>query len=87
MRQFLEPINLQINPDSLSQGEQAIRQALALQLYAQDIFTLGQARRLADLSVWEFQQLLAQHNIQRHYSEIELAEDVDAIETGTWQSS
>jgi predicted HTH domain antitoxin len=73
-------------PDTLNQGEQAIRQVLALQLYAQNIFTFGQARRLADLSVWEFQQLLAQHNIQRHYSEIELAEDADAIETGTWQT-
>jgi predicted HTH domain antitoxin len=79
MRQFPDPINLEISPDSLSQGEQSIRQTLALQLYAQDIFTFGQARRLADVSVWEFQQLLAQHNIQRHYSEIELAEDNDSL--------
>jgi predicted HTH domain antitoxin len=86
MRQSLDPISLEISPDSLNQGEQAIRQALALQLYAQNIFTFGQARRLADLSVWEFQQLLAQHSIQRHYSEIELVEDADAIETGTWQT-
>jgi predicted HTH domain antitoxin len=86
MRQSLDPISLEISPDSLNQGEQAIRQALALQLYAQHIFTFGQARRLADASVWEFQKLLAQHNIQRHYSEIELAEDADAIETGTWQA-
>jgi predicted HTH domain antitoxin len=87
MRQFLEPINLLITPGLVSQGELAIRQTLALQLYAQNIFTFGQARRLADLLVWEFQQLLAQHNIQRHYSEIELTEDVEAIETGAWQSS
>jgi predicted HTH domain antitoxin len=86
MRQSLDPICLEISSDSLNQGEQAIRQALALQLYAQNIFTFGQARRLADLSVWEFQQLLAQHNIQCHYSEIELAEDADAIETGIWQT-
>jgi predicted HTH domain antitoxin len=86
MRQSLDPISLEISPDSLNQGEQAIRQALALQLYAQNIFTFGQARRLADSSVWEFQRLLAQHNIQRHYSEIELVEDADAIETGTWQT-
>ncbi len=86
MRQFLKPINLEISPDSLSQGEQAIRQTLALQLYAQDIFTFGQARRLADLSVWEFQQLLAQNKIERHYKETDLAQDVDSIETGTWQS-
>jgi hypothetical protein len=29
MRQFLEPLNLEISPDSLSQGEPAIRQAIA----------------------------------------------------------
>jgi predicted HTH domain antitoxin len=86
MRQFLAPINLRITPDSLNQGEQAIRQTLALQLYAQDVFSLGQARRLADLSLWEFQQLLAQYNIQHHYSEIELAKDADALETSTWSS-
>lgn len=77
MHQPFDPMTLEISSDSLSQGEQAIRQALALQLYDQNIFTLGQARRLADASVWEFQQLLAQHNIQRHYSEIELAEDTE----------
>jgi hypothetical protein len=29
MRQYLEPLNLEISPDSLSQGEPAIRQAIA----------------------------------------------------------
>jgi hypothetical protein len=29
MRQFLEPLSLEISPDSLSQGEPAIRQAIA----------------------------------------------------------
>ncbi|MBD2774732.1 UPF0175 family protein [Iningainema tapete] len=57
MNQFIAPINLQISPVSLSQGEQAIRQEIAQQLYAQNIFTFAQARRLANLSVWEFQQL------------------------------
>jgi predicted HTH domain antitoxin len=84
MRQFLEPLSLEISPDSLSQGEPAIRQAIALQLYAQNIFTLGQARRLADLSIWEFQQLLAQHKIQRHYSEADLEQDIQEIQTGSW---
>ncbi|MBW4632906.1 MAG: UPF0175 family protein [Iphinoe sp. HA4291-MV1] len=41
-----------------------------------------QACRLANLSVWEFQQLLGQQKIQRHYSEIELAEDVATIQSG-----
>jgi predicted HTH domain antitoxin len=80
----LGPLSLEISPDSLSQGEPAIRQAIALQLYAQNIFTLGQARRLADLSVWEFQKLLAQHKIQRHYNEADLEQDIQEIQTGSW---
>ncbi len=84
MSKFVEPVNLEISPASLSQGERAVLQEIALQLYAQNIFTFGQARRLANLSVWEFQQLLGQQNIQRHYSEIDLAEDVNAIQTGPW---
>ena len=54
----MSSINLQLFPDSISQGEQAIRQEIALQLYDQNIFTFSQARRLANVSVWEFQQLL-----------------------------
>ena len=86
MSKFVEPINLEISPASLSQGEQAILQEIALQLYAQNIFTFGQARRLANLSVWEFQQRLGQQNIQRHYNETDLAEDIEAIQSGSWQS-
>jgi predicted HTH domain antitoxin len=86
MSKFLVPINLEISPDSLSQGEQAILQEIALQLYARNIFTFGQARRLANLSVWEFQQLLGQQKIQRHYSETDLAEELDTIQANSWQS-
>ena len=84
MSKFVEPINLEISPASLCQGEQAIRQEIALQLYAQNIFTFGQAHRLANLSVWEFQQLLGQKNIDRHYNETDLAEDISTIQTGSW---
>ncbi|BAZ51670.1 hypothetical protein NIES4103_43280 [Nostoc sp. NIES-4103] len=80
----MNPINLQLSPDSLSQGEEAILQEIALQLYDQNIFTFGQARRLANLSVWEFQQLLGQKKIQRHYTEAELIEDIESIKTGSW---
>jgi predicted HTH domain antitoxin len=82
MSQFAEPINLKLSSDILSEGEQAIRQEIALQLYAQNVFTLGQARRLANLSVWEFQRLLGQKKISRHYSERELTEDIETIGAG-----
>lgn len=78
MSEFVQSITLQVSPDSLSQGERAIREELALQLYAQNIFTFGQARRLADLSVWEFQQLLGRHQISRHYGEADVIEDIGA---------
>jgi predicted HTH domain antitoxin len=80
MSQFIQPINLEVSPGSLNQGEDAIRQELALQLYVQNVFTFGQARHLANLSVWEFQQLLGQKKIERHYNEAELTQDVETIE-------
>ncbi|MUG93467.1 UPF0175 family protein [Scytonema sp. UIC 10036] len=78
----MQPINLEISPDSLNQGEQAIRQELALQLYMQNIFTFSQARHLANLSIWEFQKLLGQHKIERHYNEADLSQDIETIEAG-----
>lgn len=82
MNQFLQPINLQISPDSLNQGENAIRQELALQLYRENIFTFSQARHLANLSVWEFQKLLSQNKIEHHYNESDLIQDIARIEAG-----
>jgi predicted HTH domain antitoxin len=75
-------INLQLSSNLINEGEQAIRQELALQLYEQNIFTFGQARRLTNLSVWDFQQLLGQSKIQRHYTEVDLLEDVKTIQEG-----
>jgi predicted HTH domain antitoxin len=80
----VKPINLQISPESLNQGEQAIRQEIAIQLYSQKIFTFGQARHLANLSVWEFQKLLGEKEVSRHYDEEDLAEDIATIQTGDW---
>jgi predicted HTH domain antitoxin len=82
MSNFVDSIQLEISPDSLNQGEQAILREIALKLYARNIFTFGQARRLANLPVWEFQQLLGQHHIERHYSETDLAEDIETIRAG-----
>jgi predicted HTH domain antitoxin len=82
MNSFTQPINFQISSDSLNKGEQAIRQELALQLYAQNIFTFAQARHLANLSVWEFQQILGQNKIERHYNETDLAQDIETINAG-----
>ena len=82
MSHFVDSIGIEISPDTLNQGEGAILSEIALGLYARKIFTFGQARRLANLSVWEFQQLLGQHHVERHYNETDLAEDIDTIEVG-----
>lgn len=73
MSHFVDSIVLEIPPDTLNQGEGAILSAIALKLYAHGIFTFGQARKLANLSMWEFQQLLGQHHIERHYSQTDKA--------------
>jgi len=63
----------------LPEGErpQALKQELAVSLYARDILSFGKARALADLSKREFHELLGEREIPRHYTETELAEDLE----------
>ena len=49
---------------------------LALQLYQQHRLSLGHARELAGMSLWEFRQLLASRRISPHYDVSDLDEDV-----------
>lgn len=66
----------------LPEGErpQALKQELAVSLYARDILSFGKARALADLSKREFHELLGEREIPRHYTETELAEDLEYAE-------
>ncbi|MBX0297358.1 UPF0175 family protein [Haloarcula nitratireducens] len=66
----------------IPEGErsQAMKQELAISLYARDILSFGKARALAELSPQEFQALLGERAIPRHYTEVELAEDLDYAE-------
>ncbi len=52
---------------------------IAIHLYAQGRLSIGKARELAGLSLWEFRQLLAWHHISPHYDEIELDQDVATL--------
>lgn len=56
---------------------QTVKQELAISLYAQDILSFGKARSLAELSTREFQDLLRERKVSRHYTEAELAEDFE----------
>jgi predicted HTH domain antitoxin len=57
--------------------EAELLRELALALYAQDLLSFGKARELANLDHRQFSQLLGERRIARHYSESELAEDLD----------
>ena len=68
------PEGLRAPPGEL---EERLRIELALRLYEKDIASLGQARRIAGLSKWDFLELLAKEGIPLHYGEEELREDLE----------
>ena len=68
------PENLRVPPGEL---EERLRIELALRLYEKGIASLGQARRIAGLSKWDFLELLAREGIPLHYGEEELKEDLE----------
>ena len=52
---------------------------MAVYLYAQGRLSIGKARELADMSLWEFRQLLASRRIPPHYDVADLDEDVKTL--------
>lgn len=52
---------------------------LAISLYAQGRLSFGKARELANLSLWEFRQLLAARHIPPQYDENDLHSDVATL--------
>ncbi|MCT7964289.1 UPF0175 family protein [Laspinema sp. D1] len=79
-------INIQIPLELIEQGERAVLEQVAMQLYENQIFTFSQARRLLNYSVWEFQKLLGENHIVRQYDKDDLAEDIEAVKSGLWDS-
>ncbi|WP_415378936.1 UPF0175 family protein [Halosimplex sp. TS25] len=59
---------------------QVMKRELAVSLYARDILSFGKARALAEVSKRELQELLGKREIPRHYTEVELAEDLEYAE-------
>jgi predicted HTH domain antitoxin len=53
---------------------------LAVYLYSQGRLSLGKARELTELSLWEFRQLLATRQIATHYDLDDLNDDLSAIQ-------
>lgn len=57
-----------------------VRIELAIRLYQKRILSFGKARELAQLSKWEFHELLGQENIERSYYLEELEADLETLE-------
>ena len=57
------PENLRVPPGEL---EERLWVELTLRLYEKGIASLGRARRVADLSKWDFLELLAKEGIPIH---------------------
>jgi predicted HTH domain antitoxin len=56
--------------------EQEFRNELALALYQRGVLSLGKARLLARMTRWEFEELLGKRHITRHYTAMDLEEDI-----------
>jgi predicted HTH domain antitoxin len=54
-----------------------LRVELAIQLYQQRRLSIGHARELAGLSLWEFRQLLGSRRIAAHYDAADLDTDME----------
>lgn len=52
---------------------------MAVYLYAQGRLSIGKARELAEMALWEFRQLLAARRIPPHYDVADLDEDVATL--------
>ncbi|MCI5219019.1 MAG: UPF0175 family protein [Candidatus Electrothrix sp. LOE2] len=52
---------------------------MAVTLYACRRLSAGKARELADMSLWEFRQLLASRRIAPHYDSDDLDDDMAAL--------
>lgn len=73
---------LQIPQDILDSSRLSIadlKVELAVYLYAQRRLSIGKARELADMPLWEFRQLLASRRISPHYDEVDLDEDIATL--------
>ena len=66
--------------DAAQMSTQDLRRELALTLYAQNRLSLGKARELAGLSLWEFRHWLATRRIEAHYDTNDLQDDLATLQ-------
>ncbi len=56
-----------------------VRVELAIALYEQRRLSFGKARELADMSLWQFRQVLASRRIAAHYEIEDLHSDLNTL--------
>ncbi len=77
-----EMVNLSIPREILDSARLTPNQAkieLAVSLYAQGRLSIGKARELAGMSLWDFRQLLGSRKIEPHFNEDYLDQDIDTL--------
>ncbi len=73
---------LEVSQDILDSARLTIPELkveIAVYLYAQGRLSIGKARELAGLTLWEFRQLLASRRIPPHYDETDVDQDVETL--------
>ena len=73
---------LQIPQDILDSSRLSIsdlKVEIAAYLYSRGRLSIGKARELANMPLWEFRQLLALRHISPHYDEADLNEDIATL--------
>ncbi len=65
------------------QLDQQLAVEMAFALYGRGLVSMGIARRLANLDKWIFLEGLGERQIERHYGQDELEEDIDYANTGS----
>ncbi|GET43318.1 UPF0175 family protein [Microseira wollei] len=70
---------------AVQMSEAQMLQEIAIVLFQQERFTLGQASRFARMNQLQFQRLLASRKIGLHYDIAELREDVKSLEANGWR--
>lgn len=79
----MQALTLEVPADVLAavklppaETETEFRRELALALYQRGILPAGKARLLAKMTRWEFEELLGQRDIVRHYTKDDLEDDL-----------
>ena len=68
--------------DSARLSAEDLKMELAVSLYSQGRLSIGKARELANMSLWEFRQLLGFRKIPPHFDTEDLNQDLDTLREG-----